>query len=369
MNARDLAWRRLRVVLAVAGLGLVGTFVQAAGQGMNVMEQPARQSTRINTAVLTSVAQAGSRLVAVGERGYVLLSDDNGKSWRQAKNVPTSVTLTALHFGSAKTGWAVGHSGVILKTVDGGETWSRQLDGKQAAAIEKKAADAAAASGSDGTSRRQQSAIALVADGADKPFLDVFFFDDQRGLVVGAYGLAFGTSDGGKTWSSLIGQIDNDGARHLYSIAAKGDVVVLTGEQGLVLRSNDGGKQFAAIAPGYAGTMFGAVMPGESLVVFGLRGNVFRSRDNGQKWEKLAFDQPVTLSAGLTLKDGRTVVADETGRVLVSSDGGAHFVQLNIPKMNAATDLVEASDGALVATTLRGPVRIEPTALRLESKQ
>jgi len=61
----------------------------------------------------------------------VILSDDDGATWHQAK-VPVSVTLTAVSFGTPAKGWAVGHSGIVLHTEDGGETWVKQLDGIQA---------------------------------------------------------------------------------------------------------------------------------------------------------------------------------------------------------------------------------------------
>ena len=66
---------------------------------------------------------AGSRLVVVGERGHVLLSDDNGASWAQA-SVPVRVLLTAVHMRGERTGWAVGHDATILRTRDDGETWT-----------------------------------------------------------------------------------------------------------------------------------------------------------------------------------------------------------------------------------------------------
>jgi photosystem II stability/assembly factor-like uncharacterized protein len=47
-----------------------------------------------------SVTRAGKRLVSVGERGLVLLSDDDGRSWRQARQVPVSVALTQVRFVS-----------------------------------------------------------------------------------------------------------------------------------------------------------------------------------------------------------------------------------------------------------------------------
>ena len=55
--------------------------------------------------LLLDAVKAGDRIVVVGERGHVLLSDDQGASWRQAK-VPTRATLTAVYFVDAQNGWA-----------------------------------------------------------------------------------------------------------------------------------------------------------------------------------------------------------------------------------------------------------------------
>src|SRR5262245_22418057 len=41
-------------------------------------------------------------------------------------------TLRAVHFIDAKEGWAVGDEGVILHTIDGGQTWDRQATGLRA---------------------------------------------------------------------------------------------------------------------------------------------------------------------------------------------------------------------------------------------
>ncbi|RFQ06817.1 glycosyl hydrolase, partial [Pseudomonas sp. ATCC 13867] len=56
----------------------------------------------------------------------VLLSDDQGKNFRQARSVPLSTPLTGVSFVDADHGWAVGHWGAILVTSDGGESWQIQ---------------------------------------------------------------------------------------------------------------------------------------------------------------------------------------------------------------------------------------------------
>ena len=72
-------------------------------------------------------AVAGKRVVAVGDYGFVILSDD-GKRFRQAAAVPTRAPLTSVFFLDVKRGWAAGHDGTILTTADGGDTWQMQRE-------------------------------------------------------------------------------------------------------------------------------------------------------------------------------------------------------------------------------------------------
>jgi photosystem II stability/assembly factor-like uncharacterized protein len=71
--------------------------------------------------ILMDIEKAGDRLVCVGERGFALLSDDAGKSW---KAVPTPVTrtLTSVAFKDDKVGIAVGHGASVVRTEDAGST-------------------------------------------------------------------------------------------------------------------------------------------------------------------------------------------------------------------------------------------------------
>ena len=102
------------------------------------MERPALHLRQPQRAAILATARVGRRVVAVGERGVVLWSDDDGRSWHQAM-VPVSVTLTSVSFVGEHVGWAAGHGAVILHTTDGGINWTRQYDGKKLAqaAMEK----------------------------------------------------------------------------------------------------------------------------------------------------------------------------------------------------------------------------------------
>lgn len=348
-------------------MALSSPAVQAAKGVADPLDRPAVKSAVSNRSVMLAVSAAGQRLVALGERGVVLLSDDSGESWRQARSVPVAVTLTAASFIDDKRGWAVGHSGVVLGTSDGGETWQRLLDGKTAADLALQAAEAGArqlGENNPAAARLLKSARLLVADGADKPFLDVHFDRSGRGFVVGGYGVIFRTDDGGKTWRAWMEHTDNPNGLHLNAIAAFGDALYIAGERGLVLRSQDGGNSFSAVPLPYQGSFFAAcALPDGGILVAGLRGNAFVSED-GRNWSKVELPQPITLIGASRLSGGRIALLNQAGTVFVGSDP-RHLETLRLAPAAQLTAIADGGDGTLFGASVRGPVRLSAPIGRL----
>ncbi|MGM9486679.1 YCF48-related protein [Ideonella sp. YS5] len=301
-------------------------------------------------AATLAVARAGERLVAVGERGTVLWSDDGGTRWQQAK-VPVQAGLTAVRFADERVGWAAGHLGVILKTEDGGRSWTRQLDGVQAAAALQ------AAAGTDERARRQ--AQRMVEEGPDKPFFDLEVIDAQHAVAVGAYGLAFATSDGGAHWAPLPTASANPKSLHLYGVRVQGERWFVAGEQGLLLRSTDNGASFSALPSPYKGSFFGLLAARSgTLIAYGLRGSAFRSSDAGASWDKVELGTPITLQAGLERAPGELVLLGQTGELFASHDDGRSFTSQKTPAGPLpAAGLAPTPDGAWVIASLRGTRR------------
>jgi photosystem II stability/assembly factor-like uncharacterized protein len=351
--------RPAAAALAVAALAAL--FSPAARAEPDVLERPAMASAKAAGSVLLALAQAGTRLVAAGERGIIIWSDDDGASWRQA-SVPVSVSLTALRFTSAQDGWALGHSGVLLRTHDGGQTWTRRMDGKQAAAL---VLNAARASGAQGAALAD--AERMVADGPSKPLLDLHFFDARHGLLVGAFGLLFATEDGGQSWLPAQQRIANPLGKHLYAIAGDGATCLIAGEQGAVYRSTDMGKTFTALATGYEGSYFGALaLSPRDALVFGMRGNVRRSGDGGATWQKSEITAAASITAGLRLHDASLLLADETGQLYRSTDEGRRFVHLAPPQPSPFTAVLQQRDGQLLFSGMRGLTSVALNSIKVQ---
>ncbi len=341
--------------LCAAGALLGACPAVLAGAAVSPLERPALVSHRATHSVLLDVTHAGDRLVVVGERGIVLLSDDGGKAWRQAK-VPVSVTLTTVRFVNDRTGWAVGHYGVVLKTEDGGESWAVQFDGKRAAdlALESAKAIAAAKPDDEAAQRLLADAERLVADGPDKPFLDLFFENENAGYVVGAYNMIFRTEDGGRTWVSWMDRVENPKAVHLYAMRALNGKLYLAGEQGLFARSDDGGRSFRLVATPYTGSYFTAAgYPDGTLVIAGLRGNAFVTADEGKTWRKVEGVPPVNITTAKVVGD-TLFMTNFAGQVWVSKDRGATIQPLPIPPLPPLTNLLPRQDGGLLVLSLQG---------------
>lgn len=354
MNVENFFARRspLWGVCVLVGSLLVSLPLVAQATTLAVLQQPALPTAKAQRSVLLGLARAGERLVAVGERGIVLLSDDAGVNWRQAK-VPVSVSLTAVQFVDAEQGWAVGHLGVVLHTRDGGETWQKQLDGQRAIALAVQIAERDV-NQPDGASHLAQ-ARRMLDDGPDKPFLDLYFSDRLHGYVVGAYNQIFRTDDGGRSWQPWMRHVDNPQGLNLYGIRDLGNDLWLVGERGLLLRSTDAGQSFQALKSPYEGSFFGLLGTRDgALVVYGLRGNAWWSGDRGNTWRRLDTGIESTLASAVELRDGGLLLASQSGELLFSHDQGRSFDKRQSRSGGTLAAVQQAVDGSLASVGLTG---------------
>ena len=269
---------RLRLAIGVVALaGIAGAFAQQRAV-------PAKFETRL---LILDAISTGKRIIAAGERGFVLLSDD-GQHWRTASTVGNA-TLTAM----AQRGphlWAVGHDTTILKSTDSGTRWQR----------------------------------VHYAPEAQSPLLDIAFVDDQLGFAVGAYGTFLETRDAGAQWRAR--KISTQDLHYNAIAVLDSNTLLIAGEAGTLLRSTDAGQNWQALVSPYGGSWFGIVaLDAKTAVLFGLRGKLFRTDDAGEHWTELPTGATAALMGGRVLEDGRVVVVGNDGAILVSKDRARTF--------------------------------------------
>lgn len=310
--------------LTLYGVCGAAAFAAAADAPKPLQPTPAAASTIAGQAMVLGAARAGSRIVSVGDQGIVMLSDDQGKTFRQARSVPVSSTLTAVSFADAKHGWAVGHWGAILATADGGETWQ----------------------------------IQRLATAQDRPLFAVQFFDAEHGVAVGLWSLILTTDDGGKTWAEQkvappAGSTKADANLLGLFADAKGRVYA-SAERGLVLRSDDRGHSWEYLATGYKGSFWsGIALPDGTLVVGGQRGTVYRSADDGKTWAPAALDSKNSVT-GFAAAGSELLLVGLEGLRALSKDDGQHFSVTLRPDRESLTAALPGAPGAWLLWSRRG---------------
>jgi len=299
----------------------------------------------------------GDRIIVVGERGHILISEDHGVSWLQ-QEVPTRANLTSVFFIDPANGWAAGHDSVILQTSDGGRHWQQ-----------------------------------VYADPEDeRPILDLWFRDITHGYAVGAYGLFLFTEDGGKSWQPFdfnpatlmangdgVGKDRDDGLEeeswgidfHLNQMAATPNGrILITAEAGNIYRSDDACRSWLSLPSPYEGSFYGSLpLSQTSLLAFGLRGHLFRSEDTGNSWLPVASGTQATLNDGIRLRDGRIVLVGLAGTLLVSSDEGNSFSLHSQSDRAGVAKVLQANDKSLILIGEQGVKRLELLSIEEEVGQ
>lgn len=132
----------------------------------------------------------------------VLRTDDGGETWTR-KLVPFKRELFHLDFVNSSRGWIVGDKGIILVTYDGGENWQAQKSG------------------------------------TDKALYNVDFRDSNNGYAVGGKGIILRTENGGETWETVKTNFPHTFLRVDFADDKNGWIV---GYGGTILRSSDKGR-------------------------------------------------------------------------------------------------------------------------------
>jgi photosystem II stability/assembly factor-like uncharacterized protein len=164
----------------------------------------------LNTGPLTGIALVDANtLVAVsGANDLIFRSTDRGTTWNSVSHPSGGTWFGAVRFvPGTQTGWTIGEGGKILKTTDGGASWTLQRNASHA-----------------------------------NNLLDVSFADLNNGWAVG--GEQLHTADGGATWVK-----QNTGLSTSYSVYAVTPAVAYVGGTQDLARTTDAGGTWTIERP------------------------------------------------------------------------------------------------------------------------
>ncbi len=283
-------------------VGHAGLILETANGGKTWAKAAEQPPTKL---AMHGVAIAGDRSIAVGQQGLVLVRDGRG-AWRK---VDSGSTMRLLRVGLNKNGLAiaVGAFGTLLKSTDGGESWTSIAPNW--AELYK-----SSSSGGEFETVRDEPTIYVVK-----------VFDDGSILIGGEYGQINLSTDGGSTWTPVFHGVSAENGSTpptIFGMNIREDGLgYASGQGGLIVKTSDAGKTWMQIPSGSEASLFDIDSTRDGHVVaVGMRAGLVSS-DGGKSWHSLdALDLSLNwysgLSRGTTTPGDALFAVGHSGRVL-----------------------------------------------------
>ncbi len=325
--ASGLRRRGLPALVFLLACGVSQLAFAAAPLSANAPHAPTDQPVwRQSHGVLLSVTRAGDRLVAAGDRGTILLSDDQGGTWRAVAS-GTDELLTAGVFVSPTEGWLVGQDSTVLHSTDAGLHWASQL----------------------------------AAPGTDQALFSVAALAPGHLVATGSYALMLETTDG-SAWSPVkLPNLDED--YHLNCVMAHGADLVITGEAGHAFLRH--GTTWTPIPVPYDGSQFGCLTTHDgTMFSFGLRGSLFAAGPGPGTltWKRIDTGEQRSIFGGALLANGFIALVGSNGLMMLF-DPQTDTLR-TLPPVTAATlsAVAETQSGKWVVVGEDGVHTVDPAA-------
>jgi len=183
--------RQVGIQTVVGGISFKNGFIKRLDENQNMVSE-----LIIEEELSALIKTSDQTLHAVGY-GVIYRSQDNGLTW-----VPSNQSgdnYQDVFFISDAIGWIVGQAGSILKTADGGDSWS---------VLRKPTAH------------------------SKENLIKIHFTDEDHGLVVGEKGIVWRTQNGGDSWDIVDNLPDYD----YTAVHVRGDVAWIASQQGAILK-------------------------------------------------------------------------------------------------------------------------------------
>ncbi len=239
--------------------------------------------------------------VAVGASGYIAYTADGGDAWSTATS-GTANHLFAVDAASDLIWYAAGFNGTVTRSINGGSTW------------------------------------ATLASGTSADLWGVAFVDKKTGIVAGESGTVLQTTDGA-TFTARATGTTND---LLGATAADASTIYAVGEAGTIAKSTNKGMGWSLLTSGVTEPLHDVWCSSATrCIAVGESGTVIETTD-GTTWQA----QGVNVGGGTTTSiDGYDAdhfsIGVSNQQIYTTANGGSTFTTTNMaegtPYLNAIT--------------------------------
>lgn len=307
-----------------------------------------------------------SRGWIVGDAGTILVTTNGGRTW-ETQTSPVTVNLNGVRFLNASQGWIVGNFDTaagrttILATTNGGASWSRVMaplpeanlfgldvtndGGTQLTAVGVGNQPTILRSTDGGTTWTAQS---------PPPALDpivslqaVEFVNASIGWIVGTFGTVLSTTNGGATWTQRAAPV---GSANLYAVAFPNTTVGWAVGQGSVLiKSTDGGNNWLAQVSPVQGDLNGlAVLANDTQRAWavGAGGALILTTNGGSTWTAASASSNAAYNAVDFVNSSQGWIVGANGTMLRTTNGGLTWTRMTgTTRTLRDVDFVNATHG------------------------
>ena len=345
----------------IRGIEFAGTRGYAAGKFGTLLrsEDSGATWTGLSTGTTQDLARvriidADSLVIAGG--CVVRRSDDAGQTFTRlpwtASDLRCAGNIVSLHFPSSEVGYLLVQDGTVLRTADGGQTWTRKtaVPGTRSTGGNAQPTDVFLTGLDTGVATTSVGQIYRTIDGGNSWTLvastgppttlslnGVFFFDASTGYVVGN-SIVLATTDGGTSWTTKSPNVILD----LNSIRCSSPTTCLvtaaSGER--LLRTTNGGDSFASVTPSTQKIFAAAFASPTRAVAGGAFGTTVVSDDAGTTWSTIGSVLADDFSRLRASSSQLAFATGENGALSRTTDGGATWANLGV---STSANVVDAS--------------------------
>ena len=280
---------------------------------------------------------------AVSDYGSILKTTNGGTTWTVKSN-GTNNNLCSVYFTNSNTGYAVGVYGTIIKTINGGNTWTTLSSGttQYLRSIYFYDVNTGYAVGSNGTILKTTNGgntWTTLSSGTIEYLFSVYFTDAYTGYAAGWTGTIMKTINGGATWTTL----SSGTTQILYSIYFTDvNTGYVVGGGGSILKTTNRGTTWTEISVGINADLYSVYFTDANTGYaagyeyyyggsgWSLDATIYKTINGGTTWTTLYFGTYSSL-ASIYFTDVNTgCVVGSGGAILRTTNGGTTWTEISV---------------------------------------